>query len=590
VLRTLRVLSRPDWLAPSELRIGLGCMRLSTDENRDDELALETIAAAAAAGITVFDTARAYARDASELGHNERLLARALRRCGAERSARIVTKGGMTRADGGWIPDGRAKAIRADCEASLAALDGLTIDLYLVHAPDPRTPWRTSVRALARLADEGIVRRVGLSNVNRVQLDEALELAPIAAVQVALSPYDDHAVRGGVVDRCAEAGIAVIAHSPLGGPRRAGGLARKQELVDVADARGATAAEVALAWLLGLSPLIVAIPGARRPETARSAARAAKLELDDEEREALTRALGAPRPAHVDPATPADDADVVLVMGIPGAGKHRLAEEYVARGYVRLNRDERGGSLRELAVELDEQLSAGVRRVVLDNTYLTRAARSHVIEAAGRHRVAARCIWLDTPLAQAQVNVVERTLERLGSLPTPEELRGLARREPGVLAPTSQMRTLRELEPPSADEGFADVEHVPFERAPSAGRVRAGVFVAAAALSRPDWERALERADPHAPHLVFDWRPDGTPDALAADTARLSAEVPGPVESALCPHPAGPPTCWCRPPLPGLPLAFARAHGVDPSRSTLVGTSPAHRTLATTLGARYVQV
>jgi aryl-alcohol dehydrogenase-like predicted oxidoreductase len=590
VLRTLPVLSRPEWLAPSELRIGLGCMRLSTDENRDDELALETIAAAAAAGITVFDTARAYGRDASELGHNERLLARALRRCGAEGSARIVTKGGMTRADGGWIPDGRAKAIRAHCEASLDALDGLAIDLYLVHAPDPRTPWRTSVRALARLADEGVVRRVGLSNVNRIQLDEALELAPIAAVQVALSPYDDRALRGGVVERCAEAGIAVIAHSPLGGPRRAGGLARRQELAEVADARGATAAEVALAWLLGLSRLVVAIPGARRPETARSAARAAKLELDADDRAVLARALGGPRATRVDLARPAGDADVVLVMGIPGAGKRRLAEEYVARGYVRLNRDERGGSLRELADELDEQLSAGVRRVVLDNTYLTRAARSYVIETASRHRVAARCIWLDTPLAQAQVNLVERILERLGSLPTPEELRGLARREPGLLAPTSQMRTLRELEPPSADEGFAAVEHVPFERARPAGRARAGVLVAAPALRKDGWVHALEQADRAAPHLVFDWRPDGTPDALAVEAARVSAEVSGPVESALCPHPAGPPTCWCRPPLPGLPLAFARAHGVDPSRSILVGASPAHRTLATTLGARYVPV
>jgi len=218
-------------------------MRMSTDENRDGELALETIAAATGAGITVFDTAHAYGRDASELGHNEGLLARGLRECGAHATARVVTKGGMTRAGGGWAPDGRAKTIRADCEGSLAALDGLPIDLYLIHAPDPRTAWRTSVRALARLVDDGVVSRVGLANVNRGQLDEALALAPIAAVQVALSPHDDRALRGGVVDRCAETGIAVIAHSPLGGPRRAGRLGSMQPLADVADARGATPAE-----------------------------------------------------------------------------------------------------------------------------------------------------------------------------------------------------------------------------------------------------------------------------------------------------------------------------------------------------------
>ena len=580
----------PGWLDPSELRIGLGCMRMSTDESRDEQRARETIAAAAEAGITVFDTAHAYGRGDGELGHNERLLAGALRLCGAEADARIVTKGGMARANGGWVPDGRAKAIVGDCEASLAALNGLAIDLYLIHAPDPRTPWRTSVRALARLLDEGMVKRVGLSNVNRGQLDEALELAPVSAVQVALSVFDDRALRGGVVDRCADAGVAVIAHSPLGGPRRVARLARRGPLTDVADARGVTPAEVALAWLLELSPAVVAIPGARRPETARSAAHAATLDLDGEERAALTRAFGGRRPARIERPREPDDADVVLVMGIPGAGKSRVAEEYVARGYVRLNRDERGGSLRQLAETLEEELASGVRRVVLDNTYLTRAARSYVIDTAGRHGLPARCIWLDTPLAQAQVNLVERLLERLGSLPTPEELRALARRGDGVLTPTSQMRALRELEPPSADEGWAGVERVPFARTPSSDAGGVGVFVAAAVLTRPGWEEAVEQGDEDAPHLVFHWMADSSVHALNQEVASLAAEISGPVESALCPHAAGPPTCWCRPPLPGLPLAFARARQVDPSRSILIGAGPAHRTLAETLGARYVSV
>jgi aryl-alcohol dehydrogenase-like predicted oxidoreductase len=567
-------------------------MRMSTDDGRDEELAFETIAAAAEAGVTVFDTAHAYGRGAAELGHNERLLARALRRCGAQRSARIVTKGGMTRTGGGWMPDGRARAILADCESSLTALDGLAIDLYLIHAPDPRTPWQTSVRALSRLLDEGVVSNVGLANINRRQLDEALELVDVTAVQIALSAYDDTAVRGGIVERCAERGIAVIAHSPLGGPRRASNLARRQVLADVAEARGATAAEVALAWLLALSPTVVAIPGARRPETARSAARAAKLGLGAGDRAVLAGAFSRPRPAspRQPHPQPPDEADVVVVMGIPGAGKSQVAQQYVARGYLRLNRDERGGSLRELTDALVAELSSGVLRIVLDNTYLTRAARSYVIEAASRHRIPTRCIWLDTPLAQAQVNLVERLLERFGSLPTPEELRGLARREPGILVPTSQMRAMRELEPPATDEGFLGVEHVRFARTQPLRPARVGVFVAAAALRRPGWKGALQRSNRDAPHLVFDWSVGDTPDALVDCVASLSAEVSGSVESALCPHAGGPPSCWCRPPLPGLPLAFARAHGVDPSRSILVGASPAHRTLAAALGAHHVSV
>ena len=248
------------------------------------------------------------------------------------------------------------------------------------------------------------------------------------------------------------------------------------------------------------------------------------------------------------------------------------------------------GTLRDLAETLDEQLASGVRRVVLDNTYLTRASRSYVLDAAGRHGLPARCVWLDIPLAQAQVNLVERLLDRFGSLPTPEELREAAKQEPGLHMPTSQMRTLRELEPPSADEGFAAIEQVPFVRRPRSEAGRRGVFVAVAALRDAGWEAVLERTDLSAPHLVFDWIPEGTVDAIAPEVARLAAQVTGTVESAICPHGGGPPSCWCRPPLPGLVLAFARAHEVDPSRSVLVGTAAAHRTLATTLAAEYVAV
>jgi hypothetical protein len=142
------------------------------------------------------------------------------------------------------------------------------------------------------------------------------------------------------------------------------------------------------------------------------------------------------------------------------------------------------------------------------------------------------------------------------------------------------MRTFRELEPPGPDEGFAAIDVMSFVRAPGEGRP--GVFVAAAALA----DRAFESPDPDAPHLVFDWRPGARGDVLDPLLERLNGVVAG----AICPHGAGPPTCWCRPPLPGLPLAFARAHGVAPTRSILVGASPAHRTLAGALGAGYLAV
>jgi hypothetical protein len=333
---------------------------------------------------------------------------------------------------------------------------------------------------------------------------------------------------------------------------------------------------------------VVAIPGARRPETAQSAARAARLKLDATARVALAGALMPPAAARPAAGRQRVEGEVVMVMGIPGSGKSRVAAEYARRGYLRLNRDAQGGSLKQLAGALDAQVAAGARRVVLDNTYLSRAARSLVVEAASRHGLATQCIWLDTPLADAQVNLVQRLLDRFGHLPMPEELRQLAHSEPGVLMPTSQMRALRELEAPSADEGFAVLERRPFARTPPSRRGRPGFLIAAGALGRPGWEGVLDDVGHGAPSLVFDWIPDGAPGALAAVAAPLQARAGGPVETALCPHGGGPPGCWCRPPLPGLPLAFARTHDVDLAGSVLVGTGPAHRTLASALGARYV--
>src|SRR5262249_1402301 len=144
------------------------------------------------------DTADAYCLNDSETGHNERLIARALHAWRGDRSRIIVaTKGGLTRPEGPstslgtgrWVPDGRAHRLRSACEASLKAVDVECIDLYQLHAPDPRVPFATSVRALAGLKDEGLIARIGLCNVNVSQIEEARRLAEIAAVQVELSVW-----------------------------------------------------------------------------------------------------------------------------------------------------------------------------------------------------------------------------------------------------------------------------------------------------------------------------------------------------------------------------------------------------------------
>ena len=253
-------------------------------------------------------------------------------------------------------------------------------------------------------------------------------------------------------------------------------------------------------------------------------------------------------------------------MGIPGAGKSRLVAGLT--GYERLNRDDRGGSLAALARELGRRLGQGARRLVLDNTYLTRASRNLVVETSARHGAGVRCVWLDTPLAQAQVNLVRRQLDLFGRLPKPEELRALAKSHPGLMAPTSQLRAVRQLEPPAEDEGFGVVERVPFRRDPASGVP--GVFVAA------DAAPGFQIRDTSVPHLVFGWH---VPPGVV---------LPGAVV-ASCPHPGGPPACGagrrcrgsCSPSaattewIPPARCSWERARAIAPWRPPWAPGSPA---------------
>jgi aryl-alcohol dehydrogenase-like predicted oxidoreductase len=132
-------------------------MRLSTAPDRDDAGSVAVLHAALDGGVTLLDTADAYCFDA-ETGHNKRLIARALASWHGDKSAiRVATKGGLTRPDGRWEADGRGRSLTAACEASLRALDASRIDLYQLHAPDPRVPLATSVRALHALRRRGLI-------------------------------------------------------------------------------------------------------------------------------------------------------------------------------------------------------------------------------------------------------------------------------------------------------------------------------------------------------------------------------------------------------------------------------------------------
>jgi len=565
-------------------------MRLSTESTRDEKRALHTLEAALDAGVRIFDTARSYAIDERDLGHNERLLAQALKsRPGV--ATRVITKCGMRREGSAWLADGRARTILEDAAASVQALGGVAIDVLLLHAPDPRVTMATSARALARVKEYGLARSVGVSNVSRKQLEEAAGEVPITAVEIALGAYDDAAIRCGVVGYCIERGIEILAHSPLGGPERARRLARDPELVRIAASLHASPIDVFLAYLLAVRSVIVPIVGARRVETARGIARAGRLELHPNQLAALDARFSSLGRTRRPPPRVSGNAEVVLVMGVPGSGKSTAAQAYVERGYERLNRDLTGGTLQKITRLLDERLAAGAARIVLDNTYVTRASRYEVVRVASAHGAKVRCLHVETPLADAQINVVVRMLRRFRKVLEPEDLDKLARTDPVSLAPHVLFRMQRQLEPPAADEGFADIERVPFVRKHPERRV-VGTFVALAALggdaALSDALVALLRQTPEAsPALVYAWKPDAAAawlQTLRSSVERAGAATGRSVEIAVCPHPGGRPICWCRPPLPALLLAFAHRHRIDLRISTLVGASTADATMARALG------
>jgi aryl-alcohol dehydrogenase-like predicted oxidoreductase len=314
---------RLEGLGRSVGAVGLGCVGMSAEYNTadiDDERSLAVLARAVELGVTLFDTADAYGPFT-----NESLLRRGLR--GPARDVVIATKVGLVMEPGGPAPGdarrglvplaarrraARRRAdpahIRASCEASLRRLGRESIDLYYLHRVDPAVPLEVSWAALAGLVDAGKVRALGLCEVTAPELDRAHAIHPVSAVQSELSLW----TRGpldAVVGWCAAHGAAFVAYAPLGrgyltgtvlrpafrpddirfaNPRfTADAIERNQALLAVirrvARRRGATLAQVAIAWTLAQGRHVLAIPGTKRLGYLEENCRAAELELTRED-------------------------------------------------------------------------------------------------------------------------------------------------------------------------------------------------------------------------------------------------------------------------------------------------------------------
>lgn len=264
--------------------IGLGAMPMSVREHNDEALGVRTIHAALDAGVTLIDTADAYSWDEASFGHNEELIATALKEYGGAADVLVATKGGHTRAGRDWHLDGSPEYLRTACEGSLRRLGVEAIGLYQHHRPDPKVDYAETMGGLKALVEDGLVVRVGISNADPDQIRLARDILgdALVAVQNEFSPRFRSSQAE--LDLCTDLGIAFLPWSPLGGMREAADLAdRFAAFAAVAADHGVSAQQVALAWELARSPVVIPIPGASRVESVLDSVAATELRLSDEE-------------------------------------------------------------------------------------------------------------------------------------------------------------------------------------------------------------------------------------------------------------------------------------------------------------------
>jgi aryl-alcohol dehydrogenase-like predicted oxidoreductase len=265
-------------------RLGFGAMRTCGPgiwgEPADPAAARAVLRRAVDLGVTFIDTADAYGPET-----NEQQIADALFPYPA--GLVIATKGGLTRpGPSRWEPDGRPEYLTAACEGSLKRLKLECIDLYQWHAPDPRVPFMDSLGALIALRAAGKIRHIGLSNVSVTQLRQATAAVPIAAVQNRYN-LDDRSSEP-VLQECERHGIAFLPWYPLAAGAHAGKGLSARALATIAREHRATTAQVALAWLLAHSPVMLPIPGTSSIAHLEENLAAAHLRLNAEQVAELT--------------------------------------------------------------------------------------------------------------------------------------------------------------------------------------------------------------------------------------------------------------------------------------------------------------
>jgi aryl-alcohol dehydrogenase-like predicted oxidoreductase len=269
--------------------IGLGLMTFDQTGTQPREQLAGTIRAALDAGVTLFDTADAYGPGdelgADAQGANERLVAGLLDELGVRKQVVLATKGGHTRTAGGeWGIDGSHDHLIAAVDDSLRRLGVEQITLWQHHRPDPAVDFAQIVETLGEIHASGKVRMIGLSNVDPAQIRLAHQALGGALVSVQNQFSPKFRSSRPEIDVCEELGLAFLPWSPLGGLGDAKELAVKHPaFADIADELSVSAQQVALAWELAQSPVVIPIPGAKRASSIVDSAAAADIRLTAEQ-------------------------------------------------------------------------------------------------------------------------------------------------------------------------------------------------------------------------------------------------------------------------------------------------------------------
>ena len=306
-------------------------------------------------------------------------------------------------------------------------------------------------------------------------------------------------------------------------------------------------------------------------------------------------------------------AEIVMIMGYPASGKTSLVDEFP--GYVRLNRDNTGGSIDKLAITLNNELvrNGSSKSYVLDNTYPTAKSRKSALDVAKKHQVPVRCIYLKASAEDAQYNACQRMVERYGKVLMPDEIDKMAKTDPNMFPTAVIFKYRKELEEPSPSEGFAKIETRKFVRKPQGseyvnsavifdydGTLRKTKSGGKYPLTPDDIEILPGRVETLQKLKKSNTRLLGVSNQGDVARKKLTLEqaiacfehtnklLGADIEYTFCPHNPAPIQCFCRKPMCGLGVHFIEKYKLDRNKVCFVGDQTTDKTFAQRTGIRYI--